>query len=187
MYRWTVWLHNTSNASFTLMHLWRQSKNKLNNNKSVTGLLLKDLSASILHCQVVMIFSKHTVQLHRKTPLTEVDEVGNTFMSPRLRLREKRRLLWTEGASCLQPEPMKVRKGRAAGGFMTELLSMFTCQVSMVSQIAIPVFSARLPHCKQTSKQTARCWKRHLSTHTHTHTHTHTYTQVIKVHTDRHA
>lgn len=70
---------------------------------------------------------------------------------------EKRKYLGTEGALCLQPKPMKVRKGKAAGGFMTELLSMFTCQVSMVSQIAIPVFSARLRLGKQTSKETALC------------------------------
>lgn len=86
--------------------------------------------------------------LHYKSVTELNNKVGHTH---------KGRYLGTEGASCLQPKPMKVRKGKPAGGSVTELLSMFTCQVSMVSQIAVPVFSARLRLGKQTSKATALC------------------------------
>lgn len=90
-----------------------------------------------------------------------------------VQVQRERKLLWTEGALCLQPKPMKVRKGKPAGGFMTELLSMFTCQVSIVSQIAIPVFSARLRHRKQTSKETVLCWYGDTYAQAHSQTHTH--------------
>lgn len=57
------------------------------------------------------------------------------------------------GGPGVQPNTEKVRKGKPAGGVTTASLSMFTCQVSMVSQIAIPVFSARLRHRRRASKE----------------------------------
>lgn len=126
----------------------------------------------------------------------EVGKVGYIFMSPRwkekltavpglekLACRREHRGWGTASAAKTE----KVRKGKPAGGVTTVLLSMFTCQVSMVSQIAIPVFSARLRHRRQASKEPALHWcrdtraVRHRSTRTHTCTEWSSLSAVVNV------
>lgn len=67
--------------------------------------------------------------------------------------KQKKRQQWSEGVACLQPKYLKAIKGKSAGNTVMELFPTFTCQVPIVSQIASPVFSARLRLSKQTSKE----------------------------------
>ena len=134
-----------------------------------------------------MIFLKYTVWLQPQNPLAEVDEVGNAFMRPRLRLRGKNEIAVNRGGIVSAAKAHEGKKGQSRGGvydwvivnvYMPGVNGVTDCHPS-VSQQGSHTVNRLQSRPLGAEKDTYR----HTHMHRHTHTHTHPGNQSADWHT----